>query len=229
MADTVVLIPAYNEEKNIKETVTRVKKLGFLPLVVDDASIDSTSDIAKKHGAIVLRHQVNGGKGEAVKTGFGYIFKNLKVRYVVLLDADLQYKPEEIPNMLSELKDGSADFVMGYRDWSLVPFRHRFGNLVWRIFFNILFGTKMRDTNCGFMGMTIQTAKKIGGLGRGYVIDNHIVSQVVRNKLRIGQVPVSIYYRHKSKTLRGLRMVAGVLIFILIEGAKYRLRIGMKR
>ncbi len=221
--DTVVLIPAYNEGKNIKETAIRVKKLGYMPLVVDDASRDGTFQIAKKTGAIVLRHQINGGKGEAIKTGFEYIFKNLKVKYIVLLDADLQYRPEDIPNILSKLKDKSADFVMGYRDWSLVPFRHKLGNLVWRLFFNLLFGTTMKDTNCGFMAMTVEAAKKIKGLGGGYVIDNHIVSQIMKNRLKIGQAPVSIYYKQRSKPLRGIRMVLGVTIFIIIEGMKYRL------
>ncbi len=224
--DTVVLIPAYNEEKNIKETVARVKKLGYRPLVVDDASLDGTYKIAKSAGAIVLRHEVNGGKGEAVKSGFNYIFSNLKVKYIVILDADLQYKPEDIPNLLQKLKDKSADFVMGYRDWSAVPFRHKLGNLVWRFFFNLLFGTRMKDTNCGFMAMTVDTARKIKGIGKGYVIDNHIVSQVVKNKLRIAQIAVSISYKNKSRPLRGIRMVLGVLVFIIREGLRYRLRRG---
>lgn len=224
--ETVVLIPAYNEAKNIEETVLRVKKIGATPLVVDDASTDNTFEIAKKSGAIVLRHEVNGGKGEAVKTGFNYIFSKLKIKYIVLLDADLQYLPEEIPALIKKLKDKSADFIMGCRDWSKVPLRHRLGNFVWRFFFNLLFGTKMKDTNCGFMGMTIETAKKIKGLGKGYIIDNYIVSQVVKNKLRIAQVPVSISYKNKSNPLRGIRMVLGVWIFIIIEGLRYRLKIG---
>ncbi len=219
--ETVVLIPAYNEEKNIKEVVSRVRKIGYTPLVVDDCSKDRTSEIAKKAGAIVLRHKTNGGKGEAIQTGFKHVFERLKAKYIILLDADLQYKPEDAPKLIKKLKSGEADFVMGYRDWSSVPFRHRFGNLVWRFFFNLLFGTKMKDTNCGFMAMTIGTAKKLKG-GGGYIIDNYIVSQIVKNKLRIGQVPVTIYYKHKSGTLRGLRMVGGVLIFILKEGLKYR-------
>lgn len=225
---TVVLIPAYNEEDSIKEVVSRVRKLGYTPLVVDDASADRTAEIAGKSGAIVLKHGKNGGKGEAIKTGFSYIFNCLKADYIVLLDADLQYVPEDIAK-LTGLLDGGADFVMGYRDWSAVPFRHKFGNIVWRFFFNTLFGTGLKDTNCGFMAMKIEAAKKIKGIGGGYVIDNHIVAQVVKNKLRIKQAPVSVYYRHRSSVLRGIRMVAGVTIFIILEGIKYRLLKGSSK
>src|SRR3989344_3725688 len=144
MTDTIVLIPAYNEEKNIKEIVTRVKKLGYTTLVVDDFSKDRTSQFAKDAGAVVVRHEVNKGKGEGIKTGFEYIFKNRKEKYVVLLDADLQYIPEDIPKVIEKLQKNQADFVMGYRDWSIVPWRHRLGNLAWRISFNLLFGTKMK-------------------------------------------------------------------------------------
>ncbi len=223
---TVVLIPAYNEGKNIEETVKRVLKAGYRPIVIDDASLDKTFEIAKRAGALTLRHKINGGKGEAIKTGFDYIFKNLEVRYIVLLDADLQYRPEEICNIISKLRDGSADFVMGYRNWETVPFRHKFGNILWRFLFNLFFGTSMKDTNCGFMAMTIKTAKKIRGLGGGYVIDNHIVAQVLKNRLKIGQVPVSINYKSTSGVFRGIRMVLGVAIFIIIEGLKYRIGTG---
>ena len=220
---TAVLVPAYNEEDTIGEVVSRIKKLGHTAVVVDDASSDKTYSVAKKAGGVVLRHGKNCGKGEAIKTGFDYIFKSLDADFIVLLDADLQYLPEDIPKLTGILERKEADFVMGYRDWTIVPFRHKFGNIVWRLFFNMFFGTKMKDTNCGFMAMTANTAKKIKGLGGGYVIDNHIVAEVVKNKLAIGQAPVRIYYKKNSGILRGLRMVAGVTVFIILEGVKYRL------
>jgi len=226
--ETVVLIPAYNEEKNIKQIVTRTRKLGYAVLVIDDSSEDKTFGIAKKAGAIAIRHQTNKGKGEGIKTGFNYIFKNLDAKYIVLIDADLQYIPEDIPVLVNKLREANVDFVMGYRNWSVVPFRHKFGNIVWRLFFNLLFGTRLKDTNCGFMAMKTGTAKKIKDIHGGYIIENHILSQLVKSHLKIRQVPVSIYYRHKSKTIRGLKMVLGVLVFIITEGVKYRLHVSRR-
>ncbi|MCX8179640.1 MAG: glycosyltransferase family 2 protein, partial [Candidatus Aenigmarchaeota archaeon] len=123
----VVIIPAFNEEKNIKQVVERTKNLGYIPLVVDDYSSDRTNEIAKEAGAIVLRHKKNMGKGEGLKTAFLYIKNNLPtVKYIAILDADLQYIPEDLPKIFKPLELDEADYVTGYRNWKKdVPFRHR--------------------------------------------------------------------------------------------------------
>jgi glycosyltransferase involved in cell wall biosynthesis len=175
----------------------------------------------------LLRHEKNKGKGEAIKTGLKHVIQNFpEAKYFVLLDADLQYLPEEVPKILEPLVKGEADFVIGYRDWRKVPFRHRLGNWVWRTFFNLLFGTNFKDTNCGFMGVNLKAAKIIVDvLHGGYIIENTIFVQILKNKLRTKQVPVLVFYKKKSGILRGMRVVLGVLSFIIKEGIKYRLEI----
>lgn len=222
-----VIIPAYNEEKNIGELVKRIKRLDKIKsIVIDDGSKDRTSYVAKKSGAFVIRHERQRGKGEALNTGFNYLMKNHpEAKYVVLIDADMQYLPEEIPKIFKPLETGKADFVSGYRQWGNIPFRHRLGNFVWKTIFNFMFGTNYKDTNCGFMGMTTDAIKMMKKINGGYIIENQIFIQVLKNKLRIKQVPVEVIYKQKSKVIRGMRVVSGVLIFILKEGFKYRLGI----
>ncbi|MGC8812782.1 MAG: glycosyltransferase family 2 protein [Candidatus Aenigmatarchaeota archaeon] len=218
------LIPAYNEEKTIFEVVRRVKKLKIFPIVIDDNSSDKTNELAKKAGAIVLRHNVNKGKGEALKTGFEYLKKRKDIEALVLLDADLQYPPEEAIKLLAPIKSGEAEFVTGYRNFKSLPFRHRLGNFVWRNSFNLFFGTKFKDTNCGLMaiaGNRIKTLSK--AVYGGYIIENALFIEALKNKLKIKQVPVKVFYKKKSGVLRGVRVVLGVLIFILKEGIKFRL------
>jgi len=219
------LIPAYNEEKNIKEVVEKVKKMKILPIVIDDASVDRTYEIAKKTRAVVLRHDKNKGKGEAIKTGIQHVIKKIPtVKNFVLIDADMQYEPAEAPKLLRILETADADVVIGYRNWRKVPFRHRLGNFVWSISFNTLFGTKFKDTNCGMMAMTKKTSGAVmEALHGGYIIENSILSQAVKKKLKIEQAPVRVTYKHKSEVTRGIRMVGGILIFIVKEGLKYRL------
>jgi len=220
------LIPAYNEETNIREVVRRIRKVGISPVVIDDASTDGTYAAAKRTGAVVLRHKRNGGKAEAIKTGIKFL-KNKKFDYIVLIDADLQYMPEEAMLLVEPLMRGDADFVAGYRDFSKVPFfRHRLGNFVWRTSFNILFGTKFKDTNCGFVAMNRKAASIISRkLYGGYILENSMFISVLKNNLRAKQVKVTVKYHRNSPVKRGIRVVAGVSLHILREGVKHRLGI----
>ncbi|EHR79127.1 glycosyl transferase [Thermococcus litoralis DSM 5473] len=110
---TLIIIPAYNEELTIGSVVALAKKYGDV-LVVDDGSKDRTSEIAQKAGAIVIRHEVNKGKGAALKTGFGYALAN-GYDVIVTIDADGQHNPDEIPLLLKPILEGEADLVIGSR------------------------------------------------------------------------------------------------------------------
>ena len=216
------LVPAFNEEKNIKELIRRLKKQNVKIIVVDDGSTDSTSSIAKKLGVTLLRHEKNKGKGETIKTGFNYLLKNHSdAKLIVLVDADMQYLPEDVGKILKPLEDGEADFVTGYRNPKSVPYANRIGNFGWRVLFNLLFGTKLKDTNCGYVGMTKEAMKKIKNIHGGYIIENTMLRDAVKNKLRIKQVPVEVVYG-KRRVGKFAKMFFGVLIFIIVEGMKFR-------
>lgn len=220
------LIPAFNEEENIKEVILRLRKHQNVNIiVVDDGSTDSTPKIVKKLGIVLLRHEINKGKGEAIKTGFEYILKkHPEAKYVVLIDADMQYFPEEVSKILKPLEEGEADYVTGYRFPNQIPYANRIGNFGFRLFFNLLFGTRLKDTNCGYVGMTKETMRKIKNIHGGYIIENSMLRDVAKNRLRIKQVPVKVVYG-KRKIRKFARMFFGVLIFIFIEGLKFRLGI----
>jgi glycosyltransferase involved in cell wall biosynthesis len=220
------LIPAFNEEENIEEVILRLRRHKNVNIIViDDGSTDSTPEIVKKLGTILVRHEINKGKGEAIKTGFKYILKNHpEAKYVVLIDADMQYFPEEADKILKPLEEGEADYVTGYRIPKSIPYANRIGNFGWRVLFNLFFGTNLKDTNCGYVGMTKEAMKKIKNIHGGYIIENTMLRDAVKNKLRIKQVPVKVIYRQR-KIRKFARMFFGVLIFIIIEGLKFRIGI----
>jgi len=219
----VALIPAFNEEETIREVIIHIKKYPHIDIiVVDDGSNDRTAEIAKKMGAIVLQHKTNKGKGEAIKTGFNYILKKHKAQYTVLIDADMQYHPSESVKLLKILENNEADFVMGIRDPRNVPYANRMGNFIWRTFFNSLFGAHFRDTNCGYMALNRRAIEKVKNIHGGYIIENAILRDVIKNKLRYKQIYVKVRYG-KRKIRKFAKMFFGIWIFILWEGFKYRL------
>ena len=217
----VAIIPAYNEEKTIAEVIERVKKQNVLPIVVDNNSKDKTYEIAKKL-TITLKEEKK-GKGYAVRRGIEYAlekFRNLEA--IILIDADLQHLPEEIPKFLEKLKH--YDFVQGCRDWRKVPLRHKAANFLWRTVFNILFGANVKDLGNGFIAMKLHVAKKIvKELGGGYIIEARMLKECIKNNFKIGYVRNTIVYEKKvSKILRGLKVTFGILFYIVKEGIKYR-------
>jgi glycosyltransferase involved in cell wall biosynthesis len=220
------IVPAYNEEKNIEEIIARLKKSGIFPIVVDDHSSDRTAELAKATGATVLTQESNMGKGQAMRAGIDYLMKNHPdAEYIVFIDADMQYAPEDARRMVDALKKAGADIATGCRNWSTVPFRHRLGNLVWRTTFNLLFGTKLKDTNCGLMAMRRDAVEKIkDGVKGGYITENSMFIEALKGKMKVEEVDVPVTYRKISTIKRGVKTVGGVYIFILREGLKYRIK-----
>src|SRR3989338_3612693 len=117
----VITIPAYNEERTIGESIKSIKSVmnsgvyrhKYIISVVDDGSKDKTAQIAKKAGAIVYSHPKNYGLAECFKTEIEICLEH-KADVIVHIDADLQYKPEDIPKLLKEIENG-YDLVLGSR------------------------------------------------------------------------------------------------------------------
>jgi len=209
----VGIVPAYNEEKTIGEVVRRLKKVGIFPIVVDDGSTDRTCEMLNED-VKVLKHNGNMGKGEALLTAFDYIFHREDIDYVVIIDGDLQYNPLEAPRLLKYLKNDWADYVIGSRNWSEVPFRHRLGNSVWANLFNSLFNMDLKDVCCGFVAMKFEVMKDLD-VSSGYIVDIDMLIQASEIGYRIRNAPVSVSYRETSGIKRGVRMVLGIMAFMV--------------
>jgi len=221
---TYAIIPAYNEEKNIKEVILRLKKLRKIkPIVIDDGSTDSTAELAKKLGVLVIKHEKNKGKGEAIRTGLDYTLNKKNAKYVAVIDCDMQYPPEEITKLLKKLENEKADFVSGFRNPGEIPYANRFGNFIWKIFFNFLFKTSFNDTNCGLIAFNMKAARILRkSTFGGYIIDNAIRMEIEKNNLKYVQVYVKVFYG-KRRIAKFAKMAFGNFFFILMEGFKYRL------
>lgn len=220
IADTLVLIPAYNEEKNIARVTKSVRSLGFPVLVVDDGSKDSTSIIASQAGAQVLTLPQNAGKGNALRKGLEW-FLEKNYPAVILMDADGQHDATETPSFIEALNTGS-DLVVGSRmecatgmPWERVA-TNRF--LSWLISF--VAGGGISDTQCGYRAMTRDTAQKIKLVTNRYEIESEMLLEAAKHKKKITSIPIRcVYEGGKSQihpwwdTLRFARFILHYLFF----------------
>ena len=222
-----ILLPAYNEEKHIGDIIKEAKRHipGAIVVVVDDGSRDRTSNIASKMGVVVLRHVKNRGKGEALKTGFKY-FSNKSVDFIIVTDTDGQYKIKDAVKIIDALKNKKGDFVTGYRIPSDMPYLNRVGNFLWRFFFNLFYGTNLKDIACGFIGLNRNALKRMKNVYGGYIIESSMFIDCVNKKLKIFQVPMNVYYQKKRKIVvkKLSSMFLAVLLFIIVNGMKHRLK-----
>ncbi len=141
-----VLVPAFNEEEGIAPVVAGLRALGTWRevIVIDDGSTDATAERAHGAGARVVRHPYNKGNGAAVKTGL----REAAGDFVLLLDADGQHRPEDIPGLLERLED--HDMVIGARAARDQGRVRALGNAVFKLLASWLTGRPIQDLTSGF-------------------------------------------------------------------------------
>jgi len=144
------VIPAYNEEKRIKEVIFKVKNYVDEILIVDDNSTDKTAEVAEKAGVNVISNTRNRGYMASIKKGF----RKARGDIIVTLDADGEHNPEEIPDLLEPILNKKADLVFGKRTRISRP-SERFLN--WLTNFKI----KIEDSGTGFRAMRRDLALKL--------------------------------------------------------------------
>jgi len=197
----LVCIPAFDEEKTIANVVKASMKYADKVIVCDDASIDKTFDVAKKAGAIVIKHEKNIGKGGALKTLFEYS-KKLNADIIITIDGDGQSLPEEIPKLVKPILEKKFDVVIGYRfdNAREMPAYRKFGNKALDKITNIATGASFRDTQSGFRAYSKKAIKEIKFNSNGFGADVEILVDAAKRGLRITEEKVSVIYNTGSKT-----------------------------
>ncbi|CAD5243342.1 glycosyltransferase [Thermococcus camini] len=218
--NTLIIIPAYNEELTIGYVVTLSKKYGDV-LVVDDGSKDETFHIAISSGAHVIKHPRNMGKAQALKTAFKYAAEK-EYEIIVCIDADGQHNPEEIPKLVEPILKDEADLVIGSRfldgTKKKIPLYRRFGLWVLNTTANVsLNGTlKITDSQSGFRAMNRKALKEIMKINsNGYNVESDMLVYLAERGVRIREVPITVRYdvpnKHKKNPIsHGFELLGGV-------------------
>ena len=188
-------IPAYNEEKTIAKVVLLTKKYVDKVIVADDGSTDMTAEIAEAVGAEVIRHKENMGYGAALRTIF-HKAREENADILVILDADEQHDPNEIPTLIEPLLKDEADLVIGSRFLGKTDARkyRALGVKIITKTANILAGTKLTDAQSGFRAYNKKAIQVIRPTDDGMGASVEILTQATEAKLRIKEVPITIRY-----------------------------------
>lgn len=206
--ELAIVIPARNEARTIHGVVSHARRYGPV-VVVDDGSDDDTGRLAREAGAVVLRHLVNLGKGAALKTGCDYVVRH-GASTLIMLDADAQHDPHLIPQFVHCLKNHSI--VFGYRSFSgEMPGILRFGNLFLNTIAHLLYGVKLRDTQCGYRAFSADTYRRIRWRSHDYSVESEMITHVGKHRLPYTEVPIHTIYHDRYK---GTTVLDGVKIML---------------
>ena len=227
----VVLVPAYNEEKNIVKTIQSIprKVMGVdevKVLVVNDGSTDNTVDCAANGGADqIVSHKHNSGVGAAFMTGIrNAIMMNAYI--VVTLDADSQFDPKEIPNLIIPILNHQADVVIGSRFMThnpkKIPRIKLIGNKIFSKLVSMVVGQKFTDTQTGFRAYSKEALLNIS-VANEFTYTQEVLIDLKFKGMQIVEIPVSVSYDDKRKsrvvksifnyTTRALSIISRTLIY----------------
>ena len=218
------IIPAFDEARTIGEVLERIDALDIdhQVIVVDDGSTDGTADIAAaRQGTVVIR-QANRGKGAAIRAAIPHIEGDI----AVIQDADMEYDPADVPELIEPIVRGVADVVYGSRLSGGRPqraylFWHLVGNRFLSLLTNLLYNTTLSDMETGYKAFRADVLRSLELREDGFGIEPELTGQVCKRKLRVYELPIAYYGRTYAEGkkitwrdgFKAIRVLFGVRLF----------------
>jgi glycosyltransferase involved in cell wall biosynthesis len=191
-----VVMPVYNERETIREIIPRVLAVPMRVelIVVDDCSKDGTreilADLQRQFGFKLFLQAQNAGKGAALRRGFAEVTGDI----VVIQDADLEYSPEDFPELVELICDGRADVVYGSRFLGrhrVFLFTHYAGNRLLTVLTNILYNTILSDMETCYKAMRVEVLRSFRLESDGFGIEPELTAKIFKRKYRVYEVPIT--------------------------------------
>jgi len=222
-----VIVPVYNEEKTVREILTRLVIVPAVNevIVVNDGSTDGTEKEIKKFlnsknknlKKISYFKKANGGKGTAIKYGL----KKVTGDYTLIQDADLEYDPSDIPALLEHVESGRVDVVYGSRfigPHSNLLFWDRLGNSLLNFLVNILYDTTLTDMETCYKLLPTKVFRELDIQSNKFDMEPEITCKLLKRGVRIFEVPITYVGRDFAEGKKiswrdgidALRMIIGL-------------------
>ncbi len=219
----LALIPAYNEAGHIAEVVRGAAEA--LPvLVVDDGSTDATASAAEAAGATVVRQRPNQGKGAALRAGFRWAVDE-GYDAIVMLDADGQHDPAEIPLFLDRYERQAADLIIGARRFSQMPIVRRITNTIGRWAFSWAIGQPIPDNQSGYRLVSRRLMEAmLASHEAGFEFEVEMILICVQRGFTLDWVPIRTIYGDEVSHIRPAAHVIG--FFRLVKHTRDVMRHG---
>jgi hypothetical protein len=236
MQKVIVLIPAYNEEKQIVAVIERVRRIvpEFDVLVVNDGSCDATARMAGSSGAIVVSHPFNMGYGVAIQTGYKYAYAN-GYDFLVQIDGDGQHDPSFIEVLLEPVIAGETDFAIGSRFLQQESYRpsfsRRLGILFFRRLVSVLIGREITDPTSGYQAMNREVIRFFtDDIFPCDYPDADMLVTLNMAGFRLREVPVRMYANSQGKSMHSglkplyyvFKMCLSILVTLLRRRSFYQ-------
>jgi len=222
LTETLVIIPAYNEEKTIYSIVDSIKKEypAFSIIVIDDGSEDDTARLAFEAGAIVLSHPFNMGYGAAIQTGYKYALRN-NYKYLVQIDGDGQHDIKDIRVLFENLRDGDCEIILGSRFLGCNDYKSPFCRHIGIIFFRYLLclfsRKKLTDPTTGFQAMNRKVLSIFAQDLFPYDYpDADVIMLLSKLNIKIKEVPVRMYPNQSGKSMHNNPFKVTYYVFKMI-------------
>lgn len=212
-----VVIPAYQPDEKLIQLLEIMKnRLNCQVIVVDDGSTGASKNILEiaKTYAIVLHHDVNKGKGQALRTAFSFIQDLRKPGVIVTADADGQHTVNDIDRVARAAMNLPSRLILGVRQFTKdIPFRSRFGNKLTRVLFRLQTGVNVSDTQTGLRGFHTDLIPFMLDIeGDRYEYEMNMLTQASQ-RYKITEVPIQTIYIDDNASSHFRPIKDGLLIY----------------
>ena len=193
MDNICILIPAYQAQATLGPVLKKIQPLNINTIVVDDGASDETRKIASAHGALVLKHPFNLGKGAALQTGFQYILQK-GYQIIITLDADGLHDPSEIPSLLRIFRSVKPDILIASRaeEFGRMTFLRRFWNRLGAKAVSRLCHADIMDSQSGFRLIRTEILRKISLTTTGFEMELELMIKTCKKGFSVLSIPINV-------------------------------------